>query len=302
MFHTSLLNTLGLKYHFLKKSCHEYFYLHKSKNSYTFALKINLVDINLFSEKMKKSIILLLLLHIVIWLSSCSSQKQEIEMTKSGGVYTIPCELNGIPMDFIYDTGASYVSISSTEAEFLYKQGLLEDSNFRGISYTQIANGDIIPNAIVILDSIKIGSLALYAVEARVIYNNQAPLLLGQSALERLGRIEWEGNKLYISVEKENKGIRDNIISFFDSIKYFASILVEFLIMMHEAPLCIKLWIYGTIIFGLLCVVVKYKREKKYDINYKLNWNDFWYSFSIPANFFFGIGFVIVMIYLLVFY
>ena len=148
--------------------------------------------------------VVLILLYITFVFTCCSPQKQEITMTKEGGIYTIPCELNGIPMNFIYDTGASYVSISSTEAEFLYKQGLLKDSDFKGISYSQIANGDIIPNAIIILDSIKIGSMALYSIEARVIYNSEAPLLLGQSALERLGRIEWEGNTLYIAKINEN--------------------------------------------------------------------------------------------------
>ena len=45
-------------------------------------------------------------------------------MKKINGVYQIPCKVNGIPMNFIFDTGATDVTISLVEAKFLIKQGL----------------------------------------------------------------------------------------------------------------------------------------------------------------------------------
>ena len=48
-----------------------------------------------------------------------------IKLEKVNGIYKIPCKVNGILMNFIFDTGASDVSISLTEAMFLMKQGLL---------------------------------------------------------------------------------------------------------------------------------------------------------------------------------
>jgi aspartyl protease family protein len=39
-------------------------------------------------------------------------------MQKDGGVYKVPCTVNGLKLEFIFDTGASVVSISLTEAIF----------------------------------------------------------------------------------------------------------------------------------------------------------------------------------------
>ena len=40
---------------------------------------------------------------------------------QENGLYLIPCKVNGVPMKFIFDTGASSVNISMTEALFLLK-------------------------------------------------------------------------------------------------------------------------------------------------------------------------------------
>src|SRR5690349_10430416 len=54
--------------------------------------------------------------------------KTVVKMTRDdGGVYKIPVEINGTEMYFIFDTGAGMISISTTEANFLYKQGKLSN-------------------------------------------------------------------------------------------------------------------------------------------------------------------------------
>ena len=70
--------------------------------------------------------IILLFIFIISFMNYAFSQKV-IEMKYENGIYTIPCKVNGVPMKFIFDTGASDVSISLTEAKFLIKQGLLSD-------------------------------------------------------------------------------------------------------------------------------------------------------------------------------
>ena len=40
-----------------------------------------------------------------------------------GGTYKVPCEMNGVKLNFIFDSGASDVSISLTEAQFMLKNG-----------------------------------------------------------------------------------------------------------------------------------------------------------------------------------
>lgn len=125
----------------------------------------------------------------------------KIIMTKKNGVYFIPTEVNGIPMEFIFDTGASSVSISMTEAMLLYKNGKLAKSDILGSQYFSDANGDISEGTKIILRKIKIGNKTLYNVEASVVHNLNAPLLLGQTALKKLGKIIFDSQNNTLSFE-----------------------------------------------------------------------------------------------------
>lgn len=110
-------------------------------------------------------------------------------MEKENGVYKVPVTVNGVPMKFILDTGASLISMSSTEAEKLYRQGAISESDIIGQSRFQDAKGDISPGAIVRLKSVRIGDRVLENVNANIVGSAQAPLLLGQSALSQFGKI-----------------------------------------------------------------------------------------------------------------
>lgn len=127
--------------------------------------------------------------------------KTTIKMTKRSGVYFIPCKINGSEMEFIFDTGASDITMSLTEALFLYKQGKLTDADFIGTQEYQIANGTIEEGTIVKLKTVEIGNRTLYSVQASILYNLQAPLLLGQSALNKFGKISIDYNKNEITFE-----------------------------------------------------------------------------------------------------
>lgn len=121
-----------------------------------------------------------------------------IDMEETGGVYQVPCKVNGIPMKFIFDTGASKVCISLSEALFMLKNGHLDKSDLKGTTYSQIANGDIVTGTIATLKTIEIGGLKLFNVEAIIDNSLTAPLLLGQSAIQKLGSIRLEKSKLII--------------------------------------------------------------------------------------------------------
>ena len=105
------------------------------------------------------------------------------------GVYEVPCIINGLQLKFVFDTGASNVSISSVEAAFMLKNGYLKEEDIRGKEYFSTATGEIREGAKLNLREIKIGDAILKNVEASVVQNQQAPLLLGQSVLERFGTI-----------------------------------------------------------------------------------------------------------------
>lgn len=123
-----------------------------------------------------------------------------IPLSNESGVYFLYAEVNEVPMKFIFDTGASTISMSLTEAQFLYKQSLLTDEDFKGTVNFQDANGCISEGLIVNLKKVKIGDVVLRDVSASIVGNQEAPLLLGQSALKRLGRIsiDYQANQLII--------------------------------------------------------------------------------------------------------
>jgi clan AA aspartic protease (TIGR02281 family) len=114
----------------------------------------------------------------------------EVPMKKMySGVYEIGCEVNGLPLKFVFDTGASAVTISSVEAQFMLKNGYLKTEDIKGKEYFTVATGEISEGTIIRLRDIKIGDAVLRNVEASVVHNQQAPLLLGQTVLERFGII-----------------------------------------------------------------------------------------------------------------
>lgn len=127
-----------------------------------------------------------------------SRGKNVIKMKMSGGVYLIPAVVNGSNMDFIFDTGASDITISQVEALFLYRQGTLTEDDFIGVQQYQIADGSISEGSIINLKTVQIGNKVLHNVKASIIHNTSAPLLLGQSALNQFGQItiDYKNNEI----------------------------------------------------------------------------------------------------------
>lgn len=119
-----------------------------------------------------------------------ASNHNVLEMELQNGVRYVWIEINGIRLRFIFDTGASSICISPSEATVLYRQGTLSKEDILNTEYFQDATGKISEGTKVNLREVKIGDMILENVEALVIDNVNAPLLLGQTVLERFGSIE----------------------------------------------------------------------------------------------------------------
>ena len=158
---------------------------------------------------MKKQILLFLFL----MMSIVASAQVTIQMEKEGGVYKVPCNVNGVKMKFIFDTGASTVSMSQTMAQFLLDGEYLSVSDIKGTGQSVVADGTIVNHAIIILRDIEIGGLHLKNIQATVLESQNAPLLLGQTAISELGRITIDSNKLIIHTG-ENKLTDEQINQF----------------------------------------------------------------------------------------
>lgn len=154
---------------------------------------------------MSKTLLFSLFTFIILSLSIVThvSGQTVIQMEKDGGVYKIPCEINGLRLKLIFDTGASNVCISESIALMMLENGYIDKSDIKGTSSSVVADGRIVDNTIVNIRSLKIGRVDLSDVEAVVMHQQSAPLLLGQSAIQKLGKISIDGDKIMISQGQE---------------------------------------------------------------------------------------------------
>lgn len=139
-----------------------------------------------------------LLLFLLFFVSITLSAEVTIIMEKDGGVYKIPCLVNGAKMKFIFDTGAATVCLSESMAEYLLDNDYISKEDIVGVGTSIVADGSEVEHLKIILKDIEIGGLHLNDVEASIIEGQRAPLLLGQSAIQKLGKISIENNHLII--------------------------------------------------------------------------------------------------------
>ncbi len=137
--------------------------------------------------------------------SAYETKVEEIPFTKDGGVCKVKCAINGLPLHFIFDTGAADVSVSSVEATFMAKNDYLSSSDIIGKQNYMTADGSISEGTVINLRDVKFGNLHLKDVKASVVRNQSAPLLLGQSVLSKLGKIEIDNNNKVLRVTYKRK-------------------------------------------------------------------------------------------------
>lgn len=150
---------------------------------------------------MKKFFIIATVLVAVLF-SACSDESEkppvdlnknkqiEIRFTEISGVKTIPVKLNGVSMDMIFDTGCSGIHLSMNEIITMYKNGKFTDSDIIGTTYSQIADGSVVENAVIRLKTVEIGGekgILLKNIDATIAMNQEAPILLGNGVLDKMG-------------------------------------------------------------------------------------------------------------------
>ncbi len=131
---------------------------------------------------------------------------QTVKLTKEGRTYKVACKVNGLNLNMYLDTGADVVTISALEALFMLKNGYLTTDDILGNEVLETASGDIAEGTQINIREIVIGWHVLRNVKATIVHSLDAPLLMGQSALSKLGKItiDYEHNTLIIDNGKQN--------------------------------------------------------------------------------------------------
>ncbi|MFZ4462484.1 MAG: retropepsin-like aspartic protease family protein [Bacteroidales bacterium] len=125
-----------------------------------------------------------------------------IKMKKDGNIYKIPISLNDIILtDFIFDTGASDVSITPDLALLLINSGTISSEDWLEDKYYQFANGSVAKSKTFKIKKLKIGDKYLFNVECSISNNLEAPLLIGQNVLNRFGKVTIDNERKMLYLE-----------------------------------------------------------------------------------------------------
>lgn len=124
----------------------------------------------------------------------------EVPFAKEGDMCMVKCNINNLPLHFIFDTGASSISMSDVEATFMMKNGYLSAKDVIGKQHFLTADGSVCEGTVLNLRNVKFGGVNLDNIHASVVKNQRAPLLLGQSVMQKLGRIEIDNERRVLKV------------------------------------------------------------------------------------------------------
>jgi aspartyl protease family protein len=131
-----------------------------------------------------------------------SSPNTEVKLKKTGGVYEVPVELNEVlKIDFIFDSGASDVSISPDIALTLIKTGTIKENDWLPGEYYRFADGTTAKSMRFTLKSVRIGDKVVSDVTCSISNSLDAPMLLGQSVLKKFGKYTFDYKTEKLTIE-----------------------------------------------------------------------------------------------------
>jgi clan AA aspartic protease (TIGR02281 family) len=163
-------------------------------------------------------IAILILFFGIVWEQKKS--QVTITMQEKNGVFYVPCKINSVEKEFLFDTGATDIMISLWDVMDIIRKGYMNENDFSGDTYTQIANGGIMKGTKIILKTVEIGGLTLTDIPATIVYERTPVNCLGLSAIKQLGDVTIKGNQLIIKNPKKaqkyivsNKNTNNNVAS-----------------------------------------------------------------------------------------
>lgn len=109
------------------------------------------------------------------------------------GHYHLTAQVNGTPVRFVIDTGASSIALGPADAARIG----IDPQALAYAGQARTANG-VVETATVLLDSVVIGEIRDSRVPALVLRADLGQSLMGMSYLSRFARVSIEGNRLVL--------------------------------------------------------------------------------------------------------
>lgn len=117
-------------------------------------------------------------------------------------VFYVIADVNGAPIRFLLDTGCSDIQITSAEFYYLKHMGLVCDSDLVDSVKCTYANGIETMCPSINIKTLKIGDVEVNDVTCVIQNDVNAPLLLGQSILNKIGNVFIDFKEKTVKIKK----------------------------------------------------------------------------------------------------
>ena len=139
----------------------------------------------------------------LIFLSPNSPRAAEIPLGRSGGIYTVPVQVNrSVTAQFLVDPGAGVVVIPVSMLRNLIANGTIAEGDLLGFGTAELADSSMYLTARVRLRELRIGNTVVQDVTAAVSPGLSQPLL-GQSFLQRFASVTFD-NRRHVLILSED--------------------------------------------------------------------------------------------------
>ena len=131
---------------------------------------------------------------VILW-SPISARAAEIPLGESGGVYTVPVQVNqSVTLQFLVDPGAAIVVIPRSVLNRLVANGTVTQDDIIGLSVAELADSSAYRAIQIRLRELRVGDRVLRDVTAAVSPGLTYPLL-GQSFLKRFASVTFDNQR-----------------------------------------------------------------------------------------------------------
>jgi predicted aspartyl protease len=128
-----------------------------------------------------------------------------IKIVKSEtGLIEVPVILNGVlKINFIFDSGASEVSLSPDVALTLFRTGTITENDWLPDQTYTFADGSKAKSKRFLIKKLIIGNQTLANIEASISNSIEAPMLIGQNVMQKLGSITIDYDNLLLIIKSK---------------------------------------------------------------------------------------------------